>query len=360
MSRPLWTLIGVGLAEGACANAGSAMAIAASTHVLVLNPAIALLEAWLLTRWAGLTSGRAVGLALLANYLSLGVGLALNEPLARALGRSAHILAGSDALFWKTLPLTLAAMTLIMFVLTVLLESGVLFRSLQRNWRSTLGTLTRVNLVSYTALAAFYLSLSDFGYLRIPHAPDTNFAQLPRATVYFLDARHRPCAMSLQNGAVQRLRETPIPLREGTSRWYPVFALEPTNAPTRWNLTAPEQLLRTVQTPYPPRPLGRTNKNAVQSPDWRKEPSPYTVRPIPLGGIEILKNDTRHLSQRLQLPFSFESSQMLGAFIVASPNALPGDYLVYEFAGRVMLTHMPTGRTAKLTDGYAPLVVLEP
>ncbi len=36
---------------------------------------------------------------------------------------------------------------------------------------------------------------------------------------------------------------------------------------------------------------------------------------------------------------------------------LLSDYLVYEFGGRVMITHLPTRRTAKLADGYTPIAV---
>ncbi|MCX7993813.1 MAG: hypothetical protein N2651_09115 [Fimbriimonadales bacterium] len=347
----------------AYANMSTAMESAGMLQAILVNPLIAILEAILLTRLGKVSFVSAFFVMLIANYLSFAMGWTLNRPLSSAIGYPFYLLLGATSWYWTVALAAATSLALVgMYALTVAAET-VLARSILNSWRNALRTTAIVNLVSYLALIGYYFYWSDLDFLRLPHQPNAAFVQTEPATIYFLDRQRRLCAISPRGGAIEVLDDAPSWLGDPIVRvMFPLWMFYCTES-DRWVLERRGCNFKVfLYPPYLPKDL-KSGSNSQESysvsyPDWRREASPYQVKLERLDGIVVQKHGKEHLRLRANLPFGVDPGQHRGAFLAVSPSVLPGEYLVYEFAGRVMITHIPTRRTAKLADGYTPIAIL--
>jgi len=344
------------------ANMSTAMASAGLLHGIMLNPPIAILEAALITRLLGIRFLPALGMMLGANYFSFFVGVWFNRPLSLAVGYPFYLLFGDATWYWSVaLPLALALAIGAMYVFTVLIETAVAHLMISRPLPATLRGVAIANAVSAVGLIGYYLYWSDFDFLRLPKEPNAEFVQTAPATIYFTDPQGRLCTVSPRGGDIEVIDETPARLPEGLARLVVRNENLYRGGNNQWILLLrPHRMEIEFKPPYPPKDLQRSESHEltlVNYPDWRTEPSPYTVKLGRTDGLIIsgVGEDRFHI--QMNLPLDVDPGQYQGVFIAAYPSMLPGDYLVYEFGGRVMITHLPTRRTAKLADGYMPIAV---
>jgi hypothetical protein len=365
----LWlALAALGVAT-AHANMMTAMASAGLVHSFFLNPLIAWFEAVLLRRLFKVSFISAFGILLVANYGSYFLGDLLNRPLSLMVGYPLYWLFKDATWYWTIiLPIALVGAMALMYVLTVLSEA-LLTRTVLPSWRSAIRASAIVNAASYVSLIGLYGYWSDWGFLRLPKEPNAEFVRTAPATIYFIDWQRRLCTVSPKGGKVQVVHEGPMKLISGLSRAMsnPLkLSYEEQNS-LRAFLWFPSELGQPLQlkTAYMPKTLDRRNPHAESGnwrphgfPDWRTEPSPYSFVFVRHRGMTVYKNGQPHWEISMNLPFNIDPGQVSGYFLVSGPSVLPGDYVVYEFAGRVMITHVPTGRTAKLADGFAPIAIV--
>ncbi|MCX7924873.1 MAG: hypothetical protein N2554_03560 [Fimbriimonadales bacterium] len=344
------------------ANMSTAMESASMLHGMLLNPIVAILEAALITLLWRVRFPYALLTMLGANYLSFFIGYLLNRPLSRAVGYPFYTLFGDATWYWSVaLPLALLLAIGVMYGLTVLVETA-LARLVSHSWRDALRRMALVNGVSAIGMLGYYLYWSDFDFLRLPKEPNAEFVQTAPATIYFVDLQGRLCTVSPQGGEVTVIDESRGRIVEGISRQVVRSAEIYRVVDEQWALLLRSHGMEiTFKTPYPPSDLRQPKPLAERAfaiyPDWREEPSPYKVQPTRLDGIIVSKDDQELFRIRMNLPHDVDPGQEDGFFIATNPNVLPGDYVVYEFGCRVMITHLPTRRTAKLADGYAPITM---
>lgn len=365
----LWlALAALGIAT-AHANMITAMASAGIFHSLFLNPLIAWFEAVLLRRLFKVSFISAFGILLVANYGSYFLGDWLNRPLSLMVGYPLYWLFKDATWYWTIiLPIALVGAMVLMYALTVLSEA-LLTRTVLPSWRSAIRASAIVNAVSYIGLIGFYGYWSDWGFLRLPKEPNAEFVRTAPATIYFVDWQRRLCTVSPKGGKVQVVYEGPVNVISGLSRVVinPLRLDYEEQDNLRAVLWFTRELVQPLQlkTAYMPKTLDLRNPHAESGkwrphgfPDWRTEPSPYSFELEGYGGITVYKNAQLYWDIGMNLPFNIDPGQASGYFVVSGPSVLPGDYIVYEFAGRVMITHVPTGRTAKLADGFAPIAIV--
>lgn len=355
-SRQLPTIVVlIAITAATWANMGTAVMIAAMMHFAFLNPIIALLEAALLMRWAQMPFSRALAAMLTANYLSYFAGLLFGSPLSLELGKASHTLLESEIAFFHSLPYLLGLLTVVLFLLTVLIELPVVYLAGKCRWPSALRNTVKVNILSYLLLVFFYLSSSDFGFIRSQFESDLRFVQTQPTTVYYIAPDGMLTAISLTGGAPRLLGKRVV---EDMRTLQLVYAfrgmhLERDKTTAQWWLTFRNQRLLPIAT----NPPDSANAEIIHTLDWRQGEIRWRITEIPDKPAVVHDKENRY-SIGLVMPFHFDPCQSLGVFTMRNVSYLPGDYAVFELGGRIWVLHMPTRRVGLLARGYMPVAIM--
>lgn len=364
----LWLILAALGVAAAYSNASTAMASASFVHGFLLNPIVAAVEALLFALMFRVSYFYSFFALLLVNYGSYFLGVLLNRPLSLMVGYPLYWLFGDATWYWTLiLPLALLGAMALMYALTVVSEA-LMMRLKLPTWRAAIRASAIVNTVSYVGLLGFYGYWSDWGFLSLPKEPNAEFVKTVPATIYFIDWQKRVCTVAPTGGEVKFVHnassDIPSYNTRGRSSSMGLVLSDADNTEAELSLPGSPKPVR-LKLPYPPKAVNlrtyyKPSKQWIprRFPDWRTEPSPYSFELVSFRGMTVFKDGRPHLAIRMNLPFNVDPGQEDGYFVVSGPSVLPGDYIVYEFAGRVMITHLPTGRTAKLADGFAPFAIV--
>jgi sialidase-1 len=335
---------------GILANMGTPLIWAPYGQLLFGNFLIGVLEGWLIARLFGVRKADAIPAMIGANYLSLIPGavslIALNKALARVTDVDVY-----------TAPAYMAAMCVLVFVLTVVIEWPVclwIFWARPRRFRDSWLASLAAQSASYGLLILYYGAASNLSLYRDLDVTRSLVPSLPsNALVYFLspesDAvwRIRLDGQGLEKVAELADRET-FPL---------LFAkFEPDKEGHLLYVGLHE---RGHVLTSPPIPAAAWRLAYVDKDKWwhPRDLRPTAGRTVnvwhdPMQGLQVGDEPwNSRISVGLETPFLWWTSR--------EATILPGDLVVFEMARQVLVLDIRARKLGLLARGRSPLVAIE-
>jgi hypothetical protein len=357
------------LPQHASANAGTPLMWAGMIHLAVGNALIGLVEGLLLAHFFGLTRRKAVGIMILANYVSAWIGgLLIRGAIVRALPIDL-----TNAWRW------LWIMVVVMYGLTILLEWPFVawcFRGAQDWLKRSVRASFVIQSVSCMVLFGWYWLASGTSlYTRMDVVPPEEFP-LPRsAMVYFISSSdgnvyQRNLASSVDS---ESTRICDLQSIDENDR----LLVRPSSADTnRWDLVA---RLETDIRRNPRFVEVLTNLQVEAAPDWRSthtDPPDYEGTWFTFGQVQGFPSATNsqwtfwagfwpveglratHEATGERVRFSYETP--FGAWTVRNAVKLPNDKVIFQLGRDQICIFDPVERrVALLWHGRGPVVLIE-
>jgi hypothetical protein len=360
----LAALVAVLWPTAASANAGSPLIFAGLAHLLVLNLVIGLVEGWLLARWGAVPRARTNGVMILANYVSAWAGAFGLPWLLLILGK---VVIMGPPLY--TAGRLVVGMVVGSFIWTVLLELPFVLlclRGSRRSLRERLAAGVWVQALGYAGLVPLYLAAGSMsaitGTTRVRDVRE--FVPSMDAWVYYVDSDAE---------AVWRVRP------DGTGR--------ERAAPASGPLTSPSQglWLRPSDDGRCDLMCGTGDEAGVVISDLRgragdRGPNQGDRAPAVVWPIDFRAENDRALTvvamptseglfvQEWVAPerrfvrriYTVAFSTAFWEWYARCPSILPGDLVVFELGGQIVVLNAATRQIGVVAMGRSPAVLLGP
>ncbi len=327
------------------ANAGTLLIWAGMGHLFIGNAIIGVIEAVLIARCFRLRYALIAPYLILANYLSMAGGVACTIWSSSDSGFQNMIL-GAEPLY--RLPLLVATMTVITFLLSVLIEwpfvrAAFLYDrkvevadkgevdEAEYHPRRIFGATVLAQCVSYALLAVYYLAVSGTGFIR--HArvvQGVGFAANPHTAVYYMHEGRDYCIKLDGAAPVAVTRQQVYQVQSDCCERY-----------------------RRKQELYDYY-LGASS-NGRKTFDLRSAPNEAWKISTDFWGTYglQLRNERTDASFDLGLELPFVRWRSEYAVL------LPGDQVIYQFGPQIVLFDIKSRRLAFIARGRRPVVVME-
>jgi hypothetical protein len=333
---------------------GTPIMWAKGIHLIFGNALIGLFEGLLIAFVFRVRPGRAVGLMVLANYLSAVVGYYTLPGFVQA--RAAEsVYAVPRAVVWAMI---------IAFAATVVLEYPFVrlsFAGARRPWTRALLACLLVQSVSYLVLLLpGYRGISGWTfYSRTKLDPGLGFLNGRQEQLYYI---------APDNGDLYRMtlgqRKPERVFRLGSNDDVEILLCEPEEGSDAWTIRtgprAPEEagVVRTMSVPA----LGAGDGSALAAPNWGQPLPTVDLRPDyarataveagfwPIEGLRVSGPDG-HLRQRFALETPFV------AWMVRNVTILPGDVCVFQLGPYICALDLKTCRFGQICRGRGPIVL---
>lgn len=337
------------LAPAARADMGTPIMWAGFLHLTIGNLLIGIGEAALIlfvlhprTRWI-------FPKMILANYVSMIVGMLLlqmmfdNLVYARYEFPFAHIAR------------IMAMMTALTFLLTLIIEWPFcfwVFRKDQKRFAKSLKANLIAQCASYALLVPLYFYASYAEVCDKVAADQSILAGLAgQGRIYFLEKdRVHVCSVDLDGKNRSLLPD--IELLYGYEKELSFVS----SAENKWSLRvlfASNGAVRTLIPDLSGRAAKResTHSKTFDFRDEGKRDWSVEVRHLGLDGVEV--------SYREQHQYRFYIDTPYMEWYSRYPTVLPGNFVIFEFYGKIVCLDMNQRKIAYITDGYAPVVLLK-
>jgi sialidase-1 len=334
---------------GVLANMGTPLIWAPYGQLLFGNFLIGVLEGWLIARLFGVRKANVILAMIGANYLSLIPGIYFLRPLSAALAQMVDI----DV---YTAPAYMAAMCVLVFSLTVVIEWPVCLwilwarpRRFRDSWLASLAAQT----ASYGLLILYYGAASNLSLYTEVDVTRSLVPSLPsNAVVYFLspgaDAawRIRLDGRGLEKVADLAGNERHVWLSADFEPGADEYRLR-----SRWFQDG-ERSQPIPTSPIPASGWRFAEVDETKSRDLRLvTKGQVEVLTFDWGNLDVWGEDRRRLRVGLETPFFF--------WWAGEATILPGDLVVFEMAGQILVLDTRARKLGLLARGRSPLVAIE-
>jgi hypothetical protein len=339
----LMSLLGLLLAFSlpASANVGTLLMLTGMGQLFIGNCIVGIIESYFIARVFKIRYRTALGLIILANYVSMFIGVAV---FVLCMAWLYDPILGNTPLY--RLPLLLVIMVALTYLLSVLVE-WPFFHLVCRNnlkieavvsgeaderacsYKNTLRITAFAQAISYLALALFYLIVSGTGFIRNAHVVHgVDFAVNPKFSIYYLadDGNHNRIALDGTPAIRVTEHEVLTALTECAGRYG----------------SDEEQFRRFIDSGGR---FGMTwTHYSCKGSDWQISTDFWGT-----SGLQMDNKRTKEsFNLGLELPFITWRSEYA--------TLLPGDQVVYQFGPQIVLFDIKSRRMTFVAKGARPIV----